>query len=94
MTCAESFRAELNNALSYLNELPAKQERIRQFLISEGLSDLYAECMASEITESWANDDPAPLHMSPGYVPSQNDAKTLEECDLLRRAVTAWKGRA
>lgn len=86
----ETLSEKLNSALSFLNHVPGLEARVRAALLSEGLPELYAECVASDVAEGWANGDPAPIYMMPGYVPPQDDADTVASSPQLKASVDAW----
>ncbi len=86
----ETLSERLNSALSFLNQAPGIEARIRAALLSEGLPELYAECVASDVAEGWANGDPAPIYTMPGYVPPQDDQSAIDSSPQLKAAVNAW----
>lgn len=67
------------------------EANVRSCLLAEGLPELYAGIVASEVAEGWMNGDPAPLWTSPGYAPPQNDPRNLETCSDTADAVRAWE---
>lgn len=87
----DTVEEKLQSGLAYLKGLPGLRARIRAFLIGEGMPELYAEIVAEDVAEGWANDDPAPLYTMPGFVPPQNDPSAVR--GLLRAAVAAWISR-
>lgn len=80
----------LDSALSFLDRAPGIEARVRACLLAEGLPELYAEYVASEVAEGWANGDPVPLYTMPGYVPPQDDQSTVDSSPQLKAAVDAW----
>lgn len=89
----ETLSEKLNDALSFLSQTTGIEARIRAALLSEGLPELYAECVASDVAEGWANGDPAPIYTMPGYVPPQDDEGTVNASPQLKAAVDAWHAK-
>lgn len=87
----DTLQEKLQSALSFMDRLPEIRARVRACLLAEGLPELYAEYVADEVAEGWANDDPAPLYTMPGYVPPQNDPANVESSPDLKAAVAAWE---
>lgn len=84
---------QLQSGLAFLEGLPALRGRIRAFLIGEGLPELYAEVVAEDVSEGWANGDPAPIYTMPGFVPPQDDPAAVAGSRMLRAAVEAWRAK-
>lgn len=74
-----------------MSRAAAVEKRVRTCLLNEGLPELYAEAVASDVSEAWANDDPAPIWYMPGYEPPQNDPNLAVGDSSLAACIRAWQ---
>jgi hypothetical protein len=71
----EDFGRDLNEHLGPLmHDMNSVQDYVYRRLISAGLPELYAKTAASDISEGWANDDPAPLWTAWWFQPPAKDS--------------------